>query len=79
VIGEIKPLGSCFTSTHKEQVLQYATIGLKHQKNIRKKIMGFLTNCHDIIFIRICREDSDYKISFFDQMNLSNQITTKYL
>jgi hypothetical protein len=30
VIGEIKPLGSCFTPSHKGQVLQYATIALKH-------------------------------------------------
>ncbi|GBC09943.1 hypothetical protein RclHR1_09210012 [Rhizophagus clarus] len=83
VIGEIKPLGSCFTPTHKGQVLQYAVIALKHQKNLRKEITGFLTDCHDIMFIRICKgsEDSDtpYKISFSDQMSLSNQITTKYL
>src|SRR4051812_6316591 len=70
VIGEIKPLGSCFTSIHKGQVLRYATIALKYQKNLRKEIMGFLTDCHDIMFIRVCRdsEDSDtpYKISFSD-------------
>lgn len=79
VIGEIKPLGSCFTPTNKGQVLQYATIALKHQKNVRKEITGFLTDCHDIMFIRVCREDGDYKISFSDQMSLGNQITTKYL
>ncbi|CAI2196294.1 11630_t:CDS:2, partial [Funneliformis geosporum] len=55
VIEEIKPLDSCFTHTHKGQVLQYTTIALKYQKNLRKKITGFLTDCHNIGFIRICR------------------------
>ncbi|RGB43460.1 hypothetical protein C1646_680667 [Rhizophagus diaphanus] len=83
VIGEIKPLDSCFTSSHKGQVLRYATIALKHQKNLRKEITGFLTDCHDIMFIRVCRgednDDTPYKVTFSDQMDLSNKIITKYL
>jgi len=83
VIGEIKPLGSCFNPTHQRQVLQYATLALKHQKKLREEITGFLTDCHCIMFIRVCKDSEDsetpYKISFSDQMSLSNQITTKYL
>ncbi|CAB4435268.1 unnamed protein product [Rhizophagus irregularis] len=49
VIGEIKPLGSCFTPINKGQVLQYATIALKHQKNVRKEITGLPVQLDNLI------------------------------
>ncbi|CAG8539258.1 17714_t:CDS:2, partial [Acaulospora morrowiae] len=79
-IGEIKCRGNCFTNTYQVQVLRYAILILNHQKN-RNQITGFLTNCHHIMFIEVSREVNDrlYSISYSSQMNLSNQITTRYL
>ena len=48
---------------------------LKHQKKQQDEITVFLTDCHYIIFIRVCKKSEDsktpFKISFSDQMNLS--------
>ncbi|CAI2192801.1 15128_t:CDS:1, partial [Funneliformis geosporum] len=57
-IGEIKLHGLCFMPTNQEQVIMYATIALKHQK-YRQSITGFLTDCYQIMFIQVTKDDSE--------------------
>lgn len=80
-IGEIKPCGSCFTPTNQGQIIMYATLVLKHQKN-RRDITGFLTDCHHVMFIQVVKDESEegpYRVFYSDQFSLSNQINTNYL
>ncbi|CAI2197288.1 9985_t:CDS:2, partial [Funneliformis geosporum] len=67
VIEEIKPLDSCFTHTHKGQVLQYTTIALKYQKNLRLAVQLddlIASTSNSVVFDIIDNINSIYKVNW---------------